>query len=699
MHVELQQEKETAMIEEYYKWRKIWYPTIVKCIFSMLSCEPYGTDKLRTHGLAIWVSERAEYNQLDVYNADLRDRAGRNKWTKWNPDWWNEATAFKTLCPPNKLRIVAFVAPSFLSYDYEGVSRNSLSSRYPPPRWTFPPESPIKPEVRDLITRTMPFFEPLVTNYSTSGVTDPDDKNRYSHFNPDAWEFLIKTIVEQGWYSEDAKLWRQLIDKLACKDCRGREPVPAEVKSGLAYMSKMHRALVRSFSSTASRWAKPTPSKVHLAVTPAQENLPKGFVATGIAAGVKKKEGVLDLALILSKEPNTSAAACFTRNAFQAAPVIVCQDVLQQTSGRANALIVNSGCANAVTGKQGLKDAWEMVTSTDSLLSKVMKSDSTPKKESHSSLVMSTGVIGQTLPIAKILSAVKGLTPDALDSTPEKWEMAAKAFMTTDTFPKLRARTFELGGKEVRIAGIDKGAGMIHPDMGPASSAPGLHATLLGVIATDAAISPPVLQEALTYAVNRSFNSISVDGEMSTNDTVIVFANGASGMKEIDDIHSPEFHKFQEELTSFAADLAQLVVRDGEGATKFVTVNVRGALTYEDAHQVASRISTSALVKTALYGEDANWGRILAATGSTNLSAPITPNTVSVSFIPTDGSEILPLLKNGEPENVDEDRAKVILQREDLEIRVDLGMGNEQASYWTCDFSHEYVTINGDYRS
>ncbi|KAG8839363.1 hypothetical protein FRC18_011474 [Serendipita sp. 400] len=471
--------------------------------------------------------------------------------------------------------------------------------------------------------------------------------------------------------------------------------------SGFYAQKSMHRALgiaARSFSTTASRCAKPTPSKAHLAVTPLQENLPKGFVVTGVAAGVKKKEGVLDLALILSKQPNTSAAACFTRNAFQAAPVIVCQDVLQQTSGRANALIVNSGCANAVTGKQGLKDAWEMVSSTDSLLSKVMSNDSTPKG-SHSSLVMSTGVIGQNLPIAKILSAVRDLAPDSLDSTPEKWESAAQAFMTTDTFPKLRARTFELSGKEVRIAGIDKGAGMIHPDMGPASPAPGLHATLLGVIATDAAISPPVLQEALTYAVNRSFNSISIDGDMSTNDTVVVFANGASGMPEIDDIHSPEFHKFQQELTAFAADLAQLVVRDGEGATKFVTVNVRGALTYEDAHQVASKISTSALVKTALYGEDANWGRVLAATGSTHLSAPITPNTVSVSFIPTDGSEILPLLKNGEPEKVDEDRAKVILQKEDLEIRVDLGMGNEQASYWTCDFSHEYVTINGDYRS
>lgn len=431
-------------------------------------------------------------------------------------------------------------------------------------------------------------------------------------------------------------------------------------------MQRIFGNTIRTFSSSPARWAKATPSKAHLAITPAHENLPRGFVVTGVHAGVKKKEGVLDLGLILSKEPKTSAAACFTRNAFQAAPVIVCQDVLQQTSGHANGLIVNSGCANAVTGKQGLKDAWDMVSATDNLLSKLVPANETPKG-SHSSLVMSTGVIGQNLPISKIISAVKETSPESLDSTPEKWEALARAFMTTDTFPKLRAKTFKIGDTDVRIAGIDKGAGMIHPDMGPATPAPGtgsLHATLLGMIATDAAVSPQALQDALTYAVNRSFNSISVDGDMSTNDTVVVFANGASGMKEIDDVTSPEYTKFRDELTDFAAELAQLVVRDGEGATKFVTVNVRGALTYEDAHQVASKISTSALVKTALYGEDANWGRVLAATGSTNLSAPITPNTVSVSFIPTDGSEILPLLKNGEPEKVDEDRAKVILQRE-----------------------------------
>jgi len=337
-------------------------------------------------------------------------------------------------------------------------------------------------------------------------------------------------------------------------------------------MQRVFASTVRAFSTSATRWAKPTPSKTHLAITPSQDDLPRDFVVTGLHAGIKKKEGVLDLALILSKNPNTAAAACFTRNAFQAAPVVVCQDVLQHASGRVNGLIVNSGCANAVTGKQGLKDAWEMVSALDKLSEKATGVET----KEHHSFVMSTGVIGQNLPISKILSAIKEIQLESLAATPEKWESAAQAFMTTDTFPKLRARTFKIGERDVRIAGIDKGAGMIHPDMGP----PGLHATLLGLIATDAAIAPPALQEALTYAIDRSFNSISVDGDMSTNDTVILLANGASGMQEIDDTTSPEFTKFRDELTSFAADLAQLVVRDGEGATKFVTVNVRASTLY-----------------------------------------------------------------------------------------------------------------------
>lgn len=344
--------------------------------------------------------------------------------------------------------------------------------------------------------------------------------------------------------------------------------------------------------------SKSLPSKTHLHKPIPDSAFPKGYALTGVHAGVKKKPEVLDLGIIVSKQP-ASAAACFTRNAFKAAPVIVSQEVLKESKGRARALVVNSGCANAVTGTQGTEDAWAMVRATDALL------DPAPSSASET-LVMSTGVIGQTLPISKILVAIQAQSASTLGSGFDAWERAARAFMTTDTFPKLRARTFTIRGKEYRLAGMDKGAGMIHPDMGPPSGQ--LHATLLGCILTDAAVSPRSLQNALTHAVDRSFNSISVDGDMSTNDTIIVLANGAAadGQPEIDEATDKEAYEiFKEELTSFAAELAQLVVRDGEGATKFVTVSVEGAKTYEDAHKVASRISTSSLVKTALFGEDA----------------------------------------------------------------------------------------------
>ncbi|KAI0255690.1 arginine biosynthesis ArgJ [Lactifluus subvellereus] len=481
----------------------------------------------------------------------------------------------------------------------------------------------------------------------------------------------------------------------------------------------------KRLASTSTFTAKTAPSKAHLYKPIPDDLFPRGYVLGGVHSGVKKDPSAPDLAVLLSTSSRpTSAAASFTRNAFQAAPVTVSKDVLKQTAGRARALVVNSGCANAVTGRQGLADAWAMARATDALLHQVVAPSppptSSPSPPSSETLVMSTGVIGQTLPISKILSALQPRgsgggggslsSRDKLGQGFAAWEAAARAFMTTDTFPKLRARELPLGvgpqqqGQEqhtYRIAGIDKGAGMIHPDMvgAPLPALP--HATLLGCIATDAPVAPAALQAALDYAVQRSFNAISVDGDTSTNDTVVLFANGAgAAAREIDEASDPElFLRFRDGLTEFMQELAQLVVRDGEGATKFVTISVDGAGSYEDAHKIASRISTSALVKTALYGEDANWGRVLAATGSVPLSAPLDPTRVSVSFIPTDGSPVLPLLVNGEPEDVDEVRAKEILSAEDLEVRVELGLGSESAKYWTCDFSYEYVRINGDYRS
>ncbi|KAF9556506.1 Arginine biosynthesis bifunctional protein ArgJ beta chain [Agrocybe pediades] len=472
----------------------------------------------------------------------------------------------------------------------------------------------------------------------------------------------------------------------------------------------------RRLASTATFTMKPTPSKAHHHTPLPSSSFPTGFVLGGIHAGVKKKAGVPDLAVILStSEKPTSAAACFTRNAFKAAPVLVSDQIIAKNGGYARAVVVNSGCANAVTGKQGMDDAWAMVKATDALL------PSKSKKFDNETLVMSTGVIGQNLPISKIITGIESQALEKKDTSVlgsdfKAWESAAKAFMTTDTFPKLRSRTFTIGGQEYRMAGMDKGAGMIHPDMGPAStsfsSAPKqLHATLLGCIMTDAAVSPRSLQSALTYAVDRSFNSISVDGDMSTNDSIYVLANGAAskdGLVIDEESNKDAYEVFKKELTDFAADLAKLVVRDGEGATKFVTVTVKNAPSYKDAHSIASRISTSALVKTALYGEDANWGRILAATGSvpllpsaaTGVAPVIDPTKVNVTFVPSDGTSPLPVLVNGEPEKVDEVRAKEILQLEDFEVLVDMGMeGEGEAQYWTCDFSYEYVSINGDYRS
>ncbi|KAH7102459.1 arginine biosynthesis protein ArgJ [Auriculariales sp. MPI-PUGE-AT-0066] len=374
--------------------------------------------------------------------------------------------------------------------------------------------------------------------------------------------------------------------------------------------------------------------------------LPRGYAVTGLHCGVKKNAGVPDLA-VLHLTTGTASAGVFTRNEFRAAPVLVFEEVLRATHGRAAALVVNSGCANAVTGARGLERAWAMACA----------------------LVMSPGVIGEHLPIYRVVAGMV---------------RAGRGFMTTDT----GIHRFDLPGVgTARMAGITKGAGMIHRDM---VGIP--HATLFFVIATNAPVSPEALSSALHYATDRSFNAISVDGDTSTNDALVAFANGAAvaeDAKEITEVDGAAFTALRDALTGFTAELAQLVVRDGEGATKFVTVTVNGCCT----------VSTSALVKTVLFGEDANWGRVLAAVGRTALSSPLNPSKISVSFVPRDGTPDLKLLVNGEPENVDEERAKRILQEEDLEVKIELGMGKESTKYWTCDFSPEYVTINGSYRS
>ncbi len=369
--------------------------------------------------------------------------------------------------------------------------------------------------------------------------------------------------------------------------------------------------LARGYADAAAKTAPK--DKSHHVVTYADDAFPAGFAVGGTHCGIKKKAGALDLGVLISTaEAPCSAAACFTRNVFKAAPVTVSSEILARSQGRASGFVVNSGCANAVTGQKGMEHAWAMSRAVDEV---------SPAANADGTLVLSTGVIGQHVPIDAIKSAIPGLTK-SLTSSASAWMDLAKAFMTTDTFPKLRTRSFQLGGQTIRMAGIDKGAGMIHPNMGPPAP---LHATLLGVMATDAAITPAALQSALTYAVDRSFNSITVDGDMSTNDTILCLANGAAAGGAGQEITegSSEYGAFREELRALAEELAQLVVRDGEGATKFVTVNVevgtggtagkswvllnhsteQNAPSRDVAKAIASSVSTSSLFKTAMYGE------------------------------------------------------------------------------------------------
>ncbi|KAL6879240.1 arginine biosynthesis protein ArgJ [Trichoderma novae-zelandiae] len=427
-----------------------------------------------------------------------------------------------------------------------------------------------------------------------------------------------------------------------------------------------------------------------LKYVPTSGTYPKGFLASGVLVGVKPGNTTKpDLALVTSDRP-ASAAAVFTKNKFQAAPVTFSRGILNR---RANAglrsVVVNSGNANAVTGVGGLEDAASMARTADQ---RVGSDDST--------LVMSTGVIGQRLPIQKIVDHIPMAYHQAGDSH-RHWLDCAKAICTTDTFPKLMSRTFSLPsspGVEYRIAGMTKGAGMMAPNL----------ATMLTILATDAPIAPALMSPLLKYSVDRSFNALTIDGDTSTNDTVALLANGAAGGTEISSEQSADYEAFRDLLTDFSAELAKYLVRDGEGATKFVTIRVVDGASEAASREIARAIARSPLVKTALYGKDANWGRILCAAGYALISPPgqpvndvpeIIPERTSVSFVPTDGSAELKLLVNGEPENVDEKRASEILEMEDLEILVRLGTGDKSIVHWTCDFSHDYVTINGDYRT
>ena len=388
----------------------------------------------------------------------------------------------------------------------------------------------------------------------------------------------------------------------------------------------------------------------------------KGFRAAGVRCGIKQKGP--DLAAIYS-EIECSVAGVFTTNAFKAASVVVNCERL--ALGRARAVVVNSGNANACTGERGLLDARHICKLAAGLLG-------VPEEQVFNA---STGIIGVPLPMDKIEAGVK----DAIANLSEDGgESASLAIMTTDTVPKTSAYEFEIGGATVRVGGMCKGAGMICPNM----------ATMLCFITTDASIGSALLGKSLASNVERSFNSLTVDGDMSTNDSMILLANGASGCGEITE-GSAEYAAFDKALGQVCLDLATACARDGEGATKYVEVRVINAASYADAKSAAMTIANSPLVKTAIFGEDPNWGRVLCAAGRSG--AYIVPEKTSLYF----GD--VKIVGNGEPLRLDPEAARKPMLEHDLVITVDLGVGSESAAAFTCDFSYEYVKINAEYHT
>ncbi|MFQ6078585.1 MAG: bifunctional glutamate N-acetyltransferase/amino-acid acetyltransferase ArgJ [Thermodesulfobacteriota bacterium] len=389
-----------------------------------------------------------------------------------------------------------------------------------------------------------------------------------------------------------------------------------------------------------------------------------GFMFSGISAGLKEgKER--DLALFYSVTPAT-VAGVFTTNRVKAAPVLL--DRMRIRKGRCQAIIANSGIANACTGKRGMRDTRAMADATAKAL----------RIPGELVLVSSTGVIGKTLPIDKILSWI----PNLVENLSSRGLLGAvEAMMTTDRFPKVKMEKCSIGGREIRICGVAKGAGMIMPHM----------ATMLCFVMTDAAIDRASLQKALSDAQEVTFNRITVDGDTSTNDTVLVMANGMAKNRAIS-LKSPDYPPFRALLTAVLDELAKMIIRDGEGATKFIEVRVEGARSEPHAKKVALTVANSNLVKTAFFGGDANWGRIAAAIGRSGV--PINPNTfdillnhvpVAVGGLETDG----PL----------QEKAGQVLQGNTVKVTIRLHQGNAQTSVYTCDFSTDYVKINAHYRS
>ena len=393
---------------------------------------------------------------------------------------------------------------------------------------------------------------------------------------------------------------------------------------------------------------------------------PAGFRGAAVAAGIKKVEGSFDLALLVSDARETSAAGTFTTNLAAAAPVILCRKNLRASGGRARAVVVNSGNANACTGRAGLRTAEQTARAAAKLLG-------VPAQQV---LVASTGVIGIPLRSELILSQLPALKE--MLST-QNASAFARAIMTTDTFPKSCVLRSEIEGKAVHLAGVTKGAGMIHPRM----------ATMLCFITTDVALPPKALAKMLRAAVEVSFNRITVDGDTSTNDSVMALASGLAGVAARPGKKSGQH--FFAGLTELCQTLAKMIAKDGEGASKLVTIEVLGARNASDAERIARSISNSPLVKTAIAGSDPNWGRIMCAAGYSGAKFDPTRADILVNQ--------LFLCRNGLDAGFDEGAAKRELDQKELTIRLNLHQGKGSARMWTCDFTRDYIDINASYRT
>jgi glutamate N-acetyltransferase / amino-acid N-acetyltransferase len=410
---------------------------------------------------------------------------------------------------------------------------------------------------------------------------------------------------------------------------------------------------------------------VNLTSPDPQSLLPVSGVALGVAEAGIRKQGRKDL-LVIRLEDGARVAGVFTQNRFCAAPVVVARQHLSMLDPQASvqALVVNTGNANAGTGKEGMAAARRTCAELARLLD----------CSSAQILPFSTGVIMEPLPVERLAA---GLPLCISDLRQDNWLAAAQAIMTTDTLPKAASLQLKIGGADVTITGIAKGAGMIHPNM----------ATMLGFIATDARLSLPLARAAAAYVAQRSFNCITVDGDTSTNDSFMLIASNKADMPEINDAGSPQYAALLEGIVAVAVQLAQSIIRDGEGATKFITIRAEGGRNEEECRKVAYAIAHSPLVKTAFFASDPNLGRILAAVGYAGIS------DLDVDKVELYLDDVQVASRGGRHPTYREADGQRVMKQSEITVRVALGRGNAAATLWTCDLSHDYVSINADYRS